>query len=682
MKVPIPSTLGQVKPANVPLRYSGLAPSGSAFGGAVAEGLGALGAALNVRAESLTTNRNQENRIKANGDMIAFQLEQDRTLDALSRNKAPFSAIDEGYAVQYYAKADEILKNAPDQDTREYLQNELVNLYGNKQLEAQGLERTRNSDATKFSLQTQLDTAQSILQSDPTQLDEQAEKLTTAFNAAEGVIPIDDLRARIRAALQGVVVSSAEGRIKENPRLMLEELNLGTLKSGGTADLIYRESGGDPSIVNSAGFAGLYQFGAPRLADLGVYTPAKNENLRDWEGTWDGTFNIPGFPNVKTLGDFLATPEAQHEAFKLHEAKMDQEIADNGFDKYVGQTVNGVLITTQGLHNMLHLGGVGGTRKALKGETVTDSNGTSVLDYAKMGSGIVDAAGGINAILTGDQKGQLINLAEATIKQQQAERDKSEDDAWQNLQRQQTLNYTTIQAGVARGEVTEPQLVTAVSRNLISGEQFRTLRDDLRHEQADGGDPEAALEIRNQIYRGEPVTSDQIMARRDIDVTQRKALLDLLDESARRGGVLARADVKTELDRLESIVGGNKTAWGSYEDSNAAERVANALQEARDRIYNKPDEARKIVDEVGTRYRPDQRLLTTLPNIPFWTGPKVGPKKVLQQQVGETSGRIEQAHKDNLLDEVSYLQMLKDLERYSDAIDAMTERAVPNATSE
>jgi hypothetical protein len=39
--------------------------------------------------------------------------------------------------------------------------------------------------------------------------------------------------------------------------------------------LTQRESGGDPTSVNKLGYVGTYQFGAPRLADLGVYTPGR-----------------------------------------------------------------------------------------------------------------------------------------------------------------------------------------------------------------------------------------------------------------------------------------------------------------------------------------------------------------------------------------------------------------------
>lgn len=147
-----------------------------------------------------------------------------------------------------------------------------------------------------------------------------------------------------------------------------------------------RESSLQPGKVNQLGYAGLYQFGAPRLTDLGVYTPGAGEDLSGWsksaknaDGKWSGTFNIPGFENVKSIDDFLRNPAAQKAAFDLHNARMDKEIDGNGLYHWEGSTVGGVPITRDGLRAMLHLGGVGGARKALESagaNSPKDANGT------------------------------------------------------------------------------------------------------------------------------------------------------------------------------------------------------------------------------------------------------------------------------------------------------------------
>jgi hypothetical protein len=161
------------------------------------------------------------------------------------------------------------------------------------------------------------------------------------------------------------------------------------------ARLTQRESSGDPTAVNKLGYAGLYQFGAPRLADLGVYTPGTGENLAAWSktpanapGKWTGTFNIPGFPDVKTLEDFKANPNAQKAAFDLHQQRTDQEIDKLGLGSFVGQTVGGVPITRDGVRAMIHIGGAQGAQRVLSSGGAynpPDANGTTPLDYARLG---------------------------------------------------------------------------------------------------------------------------------------------------------------------------------------------------------------------------------------------------------------------------------------------------------
>jgi len=176
-------------------------------------------------------------------------------------------------------------------------------------------------------------------------------------------------------------------------------------RTSGGGSLMRSESGGRPDVVNGFGYAGLYQFGAPRLADLGIYTPGAGENLKSWSktgkdapGKWSGTFSIPGHPEVKTLDDFRASPAAQQAAYRVHAARMDEDIRKNGLDRFIGSTIGGALITREGIHNMMHLGGTQGAIRYLTSggtDNPADANGTSLADYARMG-----AAGG-GAVSTG-----------------------------------------------------------------------------------------------------------------------------------------------------------------------------------------------------------------------------------------------------------------------------------------
>lgn len=198
---------------------------------------------------------------------------------------------------------------------------------------------------------------------------------------------------------------------------------LATAIGGAEGALIQRESGGNPRAENKWGYAGLYQFGAPLLNTLGLYQPGAGENLQSWSktgkdapGKWGGTFNIPGFPTVKTLDDFMANPAAQRAAYQASTAYYDREFADRGMDKYIGKTIQGTTITRDGLYAMAHLGGVGGAQSALVtggGSDARDANGSSVLSYARMAAnaGPRGPAGGMEDFLTPQQRTHLADGA-------------------------------------------------------------------------------------------------------------------------------------------------------------------------------------------------------------------------------------------------------------------------------
>jgi len=208
----------------------------------------------------------------------------------------------------------------------------------------------------------------------------------------ESTLPDDTKESFAKQAVEGLRLARARREAQDNPELVA------AATGGLEGALRQRESSNNPRIVNQFGYAGSYQFGAPRLATMGVYTPGANENLEGWSktgatasGKWSGTFNIPGFPEVKTLQDFLANPQAQRKAYEIHDQLMDQEIDRNGFRQYVGQTVRGIPITVEGLKAGLHLGGIGGVQKFFSGEDSADANGTKVASYIRMGAGVQGA---------------------------------------------------------------------------------------------------------------------------------------------------------------------------------------------------------------------------------------------------------------------------------------------------
>ena len=131
------------------------------------------------------------------------------------------------------------------------------------------------------------------------------------------------------------------------------------------------ESGQRIGIVNSEGFAGLYQFGTERLAEIGFYRPAPGEGRNGWRGE----INIPGFPQVRTVQDFLRNPAAQEFAADIHFQRIDAAI-----DRLPGAAGR----DRNGLRAVAHLGGEDGMRRFVETNGAydpADSNGTKLSTY-------------------------------------------------------------------------------------------------------------------------------------------------------------------------------------------------------------------------------------------------------------------------------------------------------------
>ena len=147
----------------------------------------------------------------------------------------------------------------------------------------------------------------------------------------------------------------------------------GGQQSGSFEDRLGGSESADPTAVNAQGFAGQFQFGTARLADLGLYQPAAGEDLKT--NHWQGQLNIPNFPEVKTLADFRNNLDAQRAAFGAHIQDIDQVIANTPGAENMSQ---------DGLRAVAHLGGVEGMRKFIASGGAynpADANGTTLAGY-------------------------------------------------------------------------------------------------------------------------------------------------------------------------------------------------------------------------------------------------------------------------------------------------------------
>ncbi len=122
-----------------------------------------------------------------------------------------------------------------------------------------------------------------------------------------------------------------------------------------------RESGNNYQIVNTLGFLGRFQFGKPRLWDLGFsidgYTPKGRAPKK-----------------IITKEQFLNDPTLQDQLFDNHVVSLGRAIASKypeGVQKY----------SLSGLVAGAHLKGLGGVRDFLNGTDNADAYGTQISEY-------------------------------------------------------------------------------------------------------------------------------------------------------------------------------------------------------------------------------------------------------------------------------------------------------------
>lgn len=148
-------------------------------------------------------------------------------------------------------------------------------------------------------------------------------------------------------------------------------------------DLAILESGGNYKAFNKYGYAGKYQMGEMAMIDAGYYIKRGNFN-NDWSGKFTGK------DGVYSIKDFLNNPQAQENAQLIFKKKQWGYLKSVGADKYLGEKINGYIITQSGLLAGAHLKGAGSVIKYLKSNgkyNPTDAFGTSVESYMKRFAG-------------------------------------------------------------------------------------------------------------------------------------------------------------------------------------------------------------------------------------------------------------------------------------------------------
>lgn len=152
-------------------------------------------------------------------------------------------------------------------------------------------------------------------------------------------------------------------------------------------DLGERESSNNYQCENDFGYLGRYQFGKPRLWDLGYSIDGWHPLLR-------------GRKKNISKEDFLNNPQLQDEIFYNHVKDLVIRIRKNYLKYYGGWYIpeaeevilwnqmilpseDSILLTESGMVAGAHLKGMGGLNKFLKGKDNADALGTKISEYVK-----------------------------------------------------------------------------------------------------------------------------------------------------------------------------------------------------------------------------------------------------------------------------------------------------------
>lgn len=131
---------------------------------------------------------------------------------------------------------------------------------------------------------------------------------------------------------------------------------------GNNRECVTTDPAGRWDCVNSYGYLGRYQMGAEALIDAGYAAPGSTNSSIIWTGR-DG---------VNSQADFLANHTAQNNAVNEYNRRQWNYIESMGLDSYVGQTINGRVVTQGSMIAAAHGHGVGNLRDYL------ESNGTDI----------------------------------------------------------------------------------------------------------------------------------------------------------------------------------------------------------------------------------------------------------------------------------------------------------------
>jgi hypothetical protein len=320
--------------------------------------------------------------------------------------------------------------------------------------------------------------------------------------------------------------------------------------------------------------AGLYQFGDARLSD---YNRVNKTNY--------------------TAKDVAQMSSAEQEKIAdWHFSDIDTYISDSGLDKYIGQTINGVVITKSAMVGIAHLGGNSGLKQYLEtdGRYNPGDGKTKLSDYAK----------------------KFANASDTPTSPEESDRTQSTFSIAAPEQDYATMSDSELQSRIANE--TNPSRKIKLENALNARTDYATMTDnELKSRLAVEQDPQAqqsmqtALDARLEIAA---MSSDELRSRiaTTTDSRQRRIMrmaLEARENIAGKGTEELRsmAASETDLAKLAALNAAIQARVDLFKmpDAELKSRLAGAAPEVASQIQaildSRVDYAEQSTDELRSR---------------------------------------------------------------------------------
>jgi hypothetical protein len=320
--------------------------------------------------------------------------------------------------------------------------------------------------------------------------------------------------------------------------------------------------------------AGLYQFGDARLSD---YNRVNKTNY--------------------TAKDVAQMSSAEQEKIAdWHFSDIDTYISDSGLDKYIGQTINGVVITKSAMVGIAHLGGNSGLKQYLEtdGRYNPGDGKTKLSDYAK----------------------KFANASDTPTSPEESDRTQSTFSIAAPEQDYATMSDSELQSRIANE--TNPSRKIKLENALNARTDYATMTDnELKSRLAVEQDPQAqqsmqtALDARLEIAA---MSSDELRSRiaTTTDSRQRRIMrmaLEARENIAGKGTEELRSMAASETDpaKLAALNAAIQARVDLFKmpDAELKSRLAGAAPEVASQIQaildSRVDYAEQSTDELRSR---------------------------------------------------------------------------------